>query len=72
MTEEKQAVDIDGLLDELLAPRYSQVAPETVKNEDIEVYHNGSSVGVPFVMPLDDDDDYDYDDDDYDDDDDDI
>ena len=73
MDTEKQAVDIDGLLDELLAPRFTQSSPTGRSNEDANIYHSGSQVGVPFVLPNmneDDDDDDDYDDEDEDDDDD--
>lgn len=72
MDTEKQAVDIDGLLDELLAPRFTQSSPTGRSNEDANIYHSGSNVGIPFVLPdmseNDDDDDYDYDDVDEDDD----
>lgn len=68
MDTEKQAVDIDGLLDELLAPRFTQSSPTGRSNEDANIYHSGSHVGVPFVLPSmsddDDDDDEDYDDED--------
>jgi hypothetical protein len=67
MDTEKQAVDIDGLLDELLAPRFTQSSPTGRSNEDANIYHSGSQVGVPFVLPNmndDDDDDEDYDDED--------
>ena len=61
MDTEKQAVDIDGLLDELLAPRFTQSSPENRSNEDANIYHNNGQVGVPFILPtmneLDDDDD---------------
>lgn len=71
MDTEKQAVDIDGLLDELLAPRFTQSSPAGRSNEDANIYHSGSHVGVPFVLPgmseNDDDDDEDYDDEDDDD-----
>ena len=69
MDTEKQAVDIDGLLDELLAPRFTQSSPTGRSNEDANIYHSGSQVGVPFVLPNmnDDDDDEDYDDEDDDD-----
>ena len=74
MDTEKQAVDIDGLLDELLAPRFTQSSPSGRSNEDANIYHSGSQVGVPFVLPNpllnDDDDDYDDDDEDEDEDDD--
>lgn len=66
MDTEKQAVDIDGLLDELLAPRFTQSSPTGRSNEDANIYHSGSQVGVPFVLPNmneDDDDDYDEDED---------
>lgn len=66
MDTEKQAVDIDGLLDELLAPRFTQSSPTGRSNEDANIYHSGSQVGVPFVLPNmseDDDDDDDYEDD---------
>jgi hypothetical protein len=65
MDTEKQAVDIDGLLDELLAPRFTQSSPTGRSNEDANIYHSGSQVGVPFVLPNmseDDDDDDDYED----------
>lgn len=66
MDTEKQAVDIDGLLDELLAPRFTQSSPAGRSNEDANIYHSGSNVGVPFVLPNmnedDDDDDEDHDD----------
>ena len=68
MDTEKQAVDIDGLLDELLAPRFTQSSPAGRSNEDANIYHSGSQVGVPFVLPNmseDDDDDYDDEDDEY-------
>lgn len=68
MDTEKQAVDIDGLLDELLAPRFTQSSPTGRSNEDANIYHNGGQVGVPFVLPNMSEDN-DYDDDDYDDDD---
>lgn len=73
MDTEKQAVDIDGLLDELLAPRFTQSSPTGRSNEDANIYHSGSQVGIPFVLPNmsddnDDDDDYDYDEDEDDDD----
>lgn len=71
MDTENQAVDIDGLLDELLAPRFTQSSPTGRSNEDANIYHSGSQVGVPFVLPNmnedDDDDDYDEDGDDDDD-----
>lgn len=72
MDTEKQAVDIDGLLDELLAPRFTQSSPTGRSNEDANIYHSGSQVGVPFVLPnmSEDDEDEDEDDDDYDDEDD--
>ena len=70
MDTEKQAVDIDGLLDELLAPRFTQSSPTGRSNEDANIYHSGSQVGVPFVLPnMSEDDDDDYDDEDEDDDD---
>ena len=65
MDTEKQAVDIDGLLDELLAPRFTQSSPASRSNEDANIYHSGSQVGVPFILPNmseNDDDDEDYDD----------
>lgn len=66
MDTEKQAVDIDGLLDELLAPRFTQSSPAGRSNEDANIYHSGSQVGVPFILPDmsddDDDDDEDYED----------
>ena len=65
MDTEKQAVDIDGLLDELLAPRFTQSSPAGRSNEDANIYHSGSQVGVPFILPNmseNDDDDEDYDD----------
>ena len=67
MDTEKQAVDIDGLLDELLAPRFTQSSPAGRSNEDANIYHSGSQVGVPFVLPNmsdDNDDDEYYDDED--------
>lgn len=68
MDTEKQAVDIDGLLDELLAPRFTQSSPTGRSNEDANIYHSGSHVGIPFVLPNpllnDDDDDDDEDDED--------
>lgn len=73
MDTEKQAVDIDGLLDELLAPRFTQSSPTGRSNEDANIYHNSSYVGAPFVLPNmsndddEDDEDEDYDDEDYDD-----
>lgn len=70
MDTEKQAVDIDGLLDELLAPRFTQSSPAGRSNEDANIYHSGSQVGVPFVLPNMNDDDDDDDDEDYDDEDD--
>lgn len=51
MDTEKQAVDIDGLLDELLAPRFTQSSPTGRSNEDANIYHSGSQVGVPFILP---------------------
>lgn len=71
MDTEKQAVDIDGLLDELLAPRFAQSSPTGRSNEDANIYHSGSQVGVPFVLPTiseddDEDDDEDGDVDDWD------
>ena len=68
MDTEKQAVDIDGLLDEPLAPRFTQSSPTGRSNEDANIYHSGSNVGIPFVLPNpllndDDDDDDEYDDD---------
>ena len=51
MDTEKQAVDIDGLLDELLAPRFTQSSPTSRSNEDANIYHSGYQVGVPFVLP---------------------
>ena len=73
MDTEKQAVDIDGLLDELLAPRFTQSSPTGRSNEDANIYHSGSQVGVPFILPnfmneSEDDDDEDYEDEDEDDD----
>ena len=70
MDTEKQAVDIDGLLDELLAPRFTQSSPTGRSNEDANIYHSGSQVGVPFVLPNmseENDDDDEYDDDEVDD-----
>ena len=64
MDTEKQAVDIDGLLDELLAPRFTQSSPAGRSNEDANIYHSGSHVGVPFVLPNMNEDDDDDDDDD--------
>lgn len=72
MDTEKQAVDIDGLLDELLAPRYTQSSPTGRSNEDANIYHSGSQVGVPFILPNMSEDDDDDDDDDYDDEDEDV
>jgi hypothetical protein len=58
--------EIDLLLEELLAPRYTQAAPAKVTNEEVEIYHNGHDVGTPFVLHRDepDEDDSDEDDDD--------
>lgn len=64
MDTEKQAVDIDGLLDELLAPRFTQSSSTGRSNEDANIYHSGSNVGVPFVLPNMNEDDEDDDDDD--------
>ena len=64
MDTEKQAVDIDGLLDELLAPRFTQSSPTGRSNEDANIYHSGSQVGVPFVLPNMNNDDDDYEDED--------
>ena len=64
MDTEKQTVDIDGLLDELLAPRFTQSSPTGRSNEDANIYHSGSQVGVPFVLPNMNDDDDDYEDED--------
>lgn len=66
MDTEKQAVDIDGLLDELLAPRFTQSSPTNRSSEDANIYHNNSQVGIPFVLPnINEDDDEDDDEDDY-------
>ena len=43
--------EINDLLDELLAPRYSQAPAADIKNEAVEIYHNGHAVGTPFVLP---------------------
>lgn len=72
MDTEKQAVDIDGLLDELLAPRFTQSSSAGRSNEDANIYHSGSQVGVPFILPNMSEDDDDDDDDDYDDEDEDV
>lgn len=66
MDTEKQAVDLDGLLDELLAPRFTQSSPAGRSNEDANIYHSGYQVGVPFVLPtMSEDNDEDEDDDEY-------
>ena len=68
MTEEKEKSELDALLDDLLAPRYTLTQEVKKDNASAMVYHNHDHVGEAFTLPNanesnSDDDDYDDDDD---------